>query len=553
MRRSLASTVAAAVLAVAPAGALPDVRATPLEGAAPRRPEHPRGTGLVVYATAGRVYLDVGSADGLPQGAAIAVRGRQGAACSADVVAEHSASCLTTQLRPGDAITFHAAPEPPEPKALPPLVQEEDLVRRAAALQAAPPPPLVEFKAAPQVVAAPVRRARGLVASAGWAQWTSTDAAGLGAARVDLAIRGAEIGAGLVLDVAARAERWAPSANPRFRPADDARLYLWQAQLTAPLSWARLSAGRVLAHAIPGASVFDGAAASARAGPAELGLFGGVVPEPDTLAPTADRATGGAFWSLSHTFRGRFGVRQEGRVAVVRSPELGTRYEATLGAGAWWKAAHLSAEAQLGTGGTAQAAGHLDAARVDVSAHVAPGVSLGGGYRHTGLEWPAPSASLEPALYPGRSNAADGWVSWDVWIFRFGGSGGFSRDVGSGLDRSWVGPELGVPRLWGGRIALAVGYLEERGWLDGRSAWAQVSARAGTRLRVTARGTWTHAVPAVVDADEVGLLAALSLELGRGFGFRAAALARSAVRFGEEGGGPAPVGVTGTAALYAAY
>jgi hypothetical protein len=553
MPLSLASLALAAVLARAgaptPTG---EVRATPLEGAAPRRPEHPRGTGLVVYATAGRAYLDVGAADGMPQGAVISLRGGP-EVCTADLVAEHSASCPATRLRAGDAIAFHAAPERPPPKPLPPLLPEEDLVRRAAALQAAPPAPLIEHKAAPQLVAEPVRRARRLVASAGWAQWSSTDSAGLGAARVDIGIRDAEIGAGLVLDLEARGERWVPGANPRFRPAEDTRFYLWQAQLTAPLSWARLSAGRVLPYGIPGASIFDGATASTRVGWAEVGLFGGVVPEPDTLEPTADRSTGGVFWSLSRDFRGRFGIRQDGRIAVVHSPELGTRYEATLGGSAWWKAAHLSAEAQLGTGGTAQSSGPLDAARVDVSAHVLRSVSLGGGFRHTGLEWPAPYATLEPALFPGRSNAADGWASWDLWIFRLGATGGFSRDVGSGRDRSWFGPELGLPRLWRGQIAVTAGYLEERGWLEGRSAWLQASLRAGARFRFTTRGTWTHATPAVADADELGVLAAASAELGRGFGVRVSVLGRTAVSLTGEGGGSSPLGVTGAAAVYAAY
>jgi hypothetical protein len=351
--------------------------------------------------------------------------------------------------------------------------------------------------------------------------------------------------------VAARAERWNP-ANPRFRPDEETRLYVWQAQLTAPVSRATLSAGRILPYAIPGATVFDGAAASMRAGPAELGVFGGLVPEPDTLSPATDRSTGGGFWSLAHSFGSGAGVRQDGRLAVVTSPELGTRLEATLGGAAWWKAAYLSAEAQLGAGGEAQAAGAVDAARLDASVRIAPGVSVGGGYRHAGLEWPAPAGELEPALFPGRSDAADAWATWDVGGLRVGASGGFSRDGGSKLERSWLGPEIGLPRLLGGRLRLSAGYLEERGWIEGRSAWAQVAYRTGARFGLSVRGTWTQDSAELPEGDEVGLLAALSADLGRGFGLRAAVLARTVAVSGEDAGSP-PIGVGGSAVLHASY
>lgn len=556
--------VAAIALAVGCAPALAavraergEVRATPLEGPAPRRPAHTRGLGSVAYATPQRAYFDVGAADGLVLGTAIVARrgdvlpGR----CSVDLVAEHAASCKVAGLRPGDVISYEPAPEPPEPKVPPPVVPETDLLRRAAVLEAAPAAPLVVFRStAPAAPAPEIRRTRWFSASAGYAQWTSSGAGDLGAASVELAIRGAELGAGVTVDLAARGERWNPAGNPRFRPADDTRFYLWQAELTAPISRVTLSAGRVLPYAIPGASIFDGAAASLRLGPAEVGLFGGVVPEPDTTNPATDRSTGGAFWSLAHAFGARTGLRQDGRIAVVRSPELGTRYEATLGGGAWWKAAHLSAETQLGAGGEVESQGqvNVDALRLDLSANVLPGLSVGGGYRYTDLWVPDAAWALEPAIFSGRSTAADGWASWDLWIFRVGASGGFSRDAVTKLDRSWVGPEIGLPRLLGGRVALAAGYLEERGWLEGRSAWVQATYRHRSRLLLTARGTWTRSRPALSEGDELGLLASGSAELGRGFGVRATVLARSAMSLGEDGGAGA-TGIAAQGAVYASF
>jgi hypothetical protein len=283
-------------------------------------------------------------------------------------------------------------------------------------------------------------------------------------------------------------------------------------------------------------------------GNTELGLFGGAVPEPDTLSPTADRATGGGFWSVERPMSGG-ALRHEGRLAVVRSPELGTRVEATLAGRAWLRAVDVSAEAQLGAGGEEQAAALIDAARVDIAARPTPKVSVGASYRHAGLDWPD---ALEPALFPGRGDAADAWGSVELGSFlRVGATGGLSRDAASGLDRTWIGPELGIPRLFGRRGGVVLGYLEEGGWLAGRSAYAQLVARPWEPVRLLSRATWAHAKTLGVDRDEVGLLVSAAAELGRHFGLRLSALGR--VPIGTEGESSTPWGVTGSASLYAAY
>jgi hypothetical protein len=513
------------------------------------RPRRPRGTGAVVYATAGRAYLDVGAADGLAPGAVVMARrgGAEAGRCTVDVVGDHHAACPASALRPGDTLTFAAAPEPPGPALLPPLPTPEELAVRARAAAEAPIA-RIEFRPDARREAGAGTGRRIIVAGFEHVSWASAGASTLSVERIDLALHGAPLGAGVLLDVEARAERWVPSANPRFRPEDDARLYLWQAQLTAPVSAVRLSAGRILPYRILGATVFDGASASVRRGNAELGLFGGAVPEPDTISPTGDRATGGGFWSLERAHGGG-ALRHEGRLAVVRSPELGTRVEATLSGRAFLRAVDVSAEAQLGAGGEEQATALIDAARVDVAARPTRTVSAGASYRHTGLDWPdAP----EPALFPGRSDAADAWGAVELGSFlRVGATGGFSRDAASGLDRSWVGPELGIPRLFGRRGGVMLGYLEEGGWLAGRSAYAQLFARPWDPVRLLGRATWAHAKTLGVDRDEVGLLASAAAELGRHFGLRLSALGR--VPIGSEGGGSTPWGVTGSASLYAAY
>ena len=448
---------------------------------------------------------------------------------------------------PGRHAHVRGGSRAPGPTLLPPLPTPEELAVRARAAAEAPIA-RIEFRPDARREAGAGTGRRIIVAGFEHVSWASTGASTLSVERIDLALHGAPLGAGVLLDVEARAERWVPSANPRFRPEDDARLYLWQAQLTAPVSAVRLSAGRILPYRILGATVFDGASASVRRGNAELGLFGGAVPEPDTISPTSDRATGGGFWSLERAHGGG-ALRHEGRLAVVRSPELGTRVEATLAGRAFLRAVDVSAEAQLGAGGEEQATALIDAARVDVAARPTRTVSAGASYRHTGLDWPdAP----EPALFPGRSDAADAWGAVELGSFlRVGATGGFSRDAASGLDRSWVGPELGIPRLFGRRGGVMLGYLEEGGWLAGRSAYAQLFARPWDPVRLLGRATWAHAKTLGVDRDEVGLLASAAAELGRHFGLRLSALGR--VPIGSEGGGSTPWGVTGSASLYAAY
>jgi hypothetical protein len=188
---------------------------------------------------------------------------------------------------------------------------------------------------------------------------------------------------------------------------------------------------------------------------------------------------------------------------------------------------------------------------VDVAARPTRTVSLGASYRHAGLEWPE---APEPALFPGRSDAADAWAAVELGSFlRLGATGGLSRDAESDLDRAWVGPELGIPRLFGRRGGLAVGYLEEGGWLAGRSAYAQLVARPWDPLRVLARASWSHAKTLGADRDELGLVASAAAELGRNFGLRLSALGRLPIRVDGEGGGSTPWGVTGSAALYASY
>lgn len=506
-------------------------------------PLRPRGAGSVRYVTAGRAYLDVGAAEGLSPGAELTLRrgGAEIGRCRVDELALHHATCRGAAARSGDVFAYAPSPEPPAPRLLEAPPAAEELARLRAAVLAAPLP-LVEYRAPPgeERRAAPAARRRVDVALT-HGSFLATTAGASAVEGVDVALRAVELGAGLLVDLEARAEHWPRRATRRFRPEDDTRLHVWQAQLTAPLGRAvTLAAGRILPRDVPGATVFDGASATARLGPAELGLFGGAVPEPDTLAPTTSRAAGGAFWSVERRPYAGAALRHEGRLAAVRSPELGTRVEATLAGRAYLRSVDASLEGQLGFGGV-EAPGRLDAARAEVAFRPARGLSFRASLRHAGLEWPQP---FEPPAFPGRTRAADLFAGWDVApALRLALVGGLARDLASDLDRRWIGPELALPRLLGGRGGLTVGYAEEDGWLDGRTAFAQLVARPLDGLRLVARGSWAHEAGLGTDRDEVGVFASAVVRLSRRLELRLSGLGRASVS-GGEGGGGTPMGGT---------
>ncbi|MFO0581186.1 MAG: hypothetical protein U0229_02845 [Anaeromyxobacter sp.] len=539
----------AALVALAP-GARPAavLRASPLEEGGPRRAAHRAGTADVVYLSATRAYLDAGAVDGLSLGEQVTFKrhaevvGR----CAIDQVGDHNASCPVAGLKKGDDAFFQAgAPAGGEVKTLEPLVEEDELARRAALVAAAAPLPQVVFRATGPRPAGPAAR-NAEVALSAWA-WTST---GPGqdreAARVDVMLHGVPVGGRFTLDLDARAERWVPDSHG-LGEGPATRIHVWQAQVNAPLSFATFSAGRLRSFGALGATVVDGVSARFETGPARLGLYAGALPAPDTLIPGTERVTAGGTWSIGKVFASGVQVATDGRLAFVKSPELGSRVEADLGARAWAKAVDVNAEARLGVGGLVSAPGKLDLARVDVTLHPLQSLLVGLGARHQALAWP--DRLLEPSVYPGRGDAADGFVSFDAWRYlRLAVVGGTSRDTDSKLNRAWVGPELSALRLFGNRIDLVLGYLEERGWLDGRSAYTQVGWRAGDALRLTARATYSHESSLGLFQDEAGFSLGSAIAFNPHLGLRLAALARVPIS-----GQSPPVGVAGNATLYANY
>jgi hypothetical protein len=512
-----------------------------------------RAEGRVLQATAARAYLDAGADDGLSPGSEIAFHraGIEVARCKLEAVTARASACAARGVRAGDGFALPERPSAAEPKLLPAPPAPELLAAQAKALVAAPIA-VVQFD--PRARGAEPRRVPITSVELSETAWLATSAGPFQATRADVSIREAEVGLGLLLDVDARAVRWWSRPNPRYRPNDSSQLMVWQASLSrapAPGEVA-LSFGRILPWRIPGATVMDGATGGWRGDRYEVGGFAGFVPSPLTLALETDRSTAGAYWSWDQPMGKGIFVRDEGRLAVVRSPELGTRLEgetlATARLGPWLD---LDGSARLGFGGDAQAPGNVDAARLEVGARPVQPLRIAAWLAYDGLELPPDS---EPTVQAGHSRRAEGSVTWEAGrSLRATLLGGTSRDFRSGLERSWVGPVIDLPRLLFRGGGLSFGYLEELGWSDGRSAWLQGWIRPWARLRVLARLGWSHATALALDQDELAATLALAADLGQAVTARLTMSLRGPLPTGGGGAGDTAAGGTVFATVAARY
>jgi hypothetical protein len=512
-----------------------------------------RTEGRVLQATATRVYLDAGADDGLAPAAEVIFHraGAEVARCRLETVAARSSACGAHGVHPGDLFALPGRPTHEPPRLLAPLTAPEALQAQGAVLAAAPIP-LVSFT--PPERAA--REARpGLVeVDLTEVAWFASGATSFTGTRAGINVRDLDVGLGMRLDVDAQAIRWSSRPSdpaPRFRPKDASQLYVWQASLSRD-AWREgftVSAGRVLPWRIPGATILDGATAGWRAGSWEVGGFAGLVPDPMTLGIATDRSTAGGYWGWEHAFSREVSLRDEGRLAVVRSPELGTRFEGeTLAAARLGRALDLSGSIRVGVGGDVKVPGDLDAARLEAATRPVEHVRLAGWLAYDGL---APPKDTEPMVYPGHSRRAEASASWEQPNVRITALGGVAKDLSSGLDRSWVGPVLDLPRLLFGRGGVSLGYLEELGWSKGRSAWLQAIYRPWERLRLIARASWSHAADYALMQDEVGGTLGAAVDLGRIFSARLTMTGRMPIQGGE--GGSTPSGGTVLATLAAQY
>ena len=511
--------------------------------AAPR--DSPPLRGSVLYATANRLYLDAGSRNGLAPGQVL--RFQRAGSCRVEQVSETRATCLGGG-RPGDTFFLPDAPPPRPVVRLPPPTGWAVLEQRRSALAVASYPK-VDFHGGVSGLDAHRGSIEAGIAHTTW--WVSGGRGAWNQERADAGIRGASLGAGLTLDLELSARRWSRRPDPiSFRPDDPVQLYVWEAAIShRGAEGPAFSIGRVRPYRVPGQVILDGAQAGWRlAGGSEAGVFGGVVPDSVTLAPSLEHGTLGAYWIGQRVFEKDSAVRflrHEARLAFVNTDDLGQRVEAEALLEARITR-RLDAAVNVRAGaGAARGLGsldpiRLDAVRVDATARPFDSLSLSGSFRHDGLS----SLDLDGPghLLPGgaarHADAAAAWEPTDA--LRFSLLSGLSADLVTHKTRRWIGPEVALPRFFGDRGGVSAGYFEEDGWAPGRSAWLQVLRRKRGVFQVLARLSWFQTFElAPGDLNELGVSAAIQAQLGPHVAFRLSAMGRTVLNGQSSLFGPA--------------
>jgi hypothetical protein len=490
---------------------------------------HRDDMGAVVHVTTARAYLDVGADVGLAPGQTLQLL-RGGAAastCDVEMVAPHHATCkVDGYAKRGDLFRVTPPSAPPPPKPLPPIVAADELERRAAFIAEQPHGRTEPKTNGAAQLDSGMRRSEVGVSHG---VWSSTGFSAWNEERVDAVLRGVPAFAGLVFDADVQAVHWTTRAETfRALPRERSRLYVYEAALSSRdpgRSWAG-ALGRVSPWNVPGATTFDGVqlalVPASRGG--ELGVFGGLVPDPVTLAVDTGRSTAGVYGSLD-LGGGALSSRTQARAAVVTSPELGTRLEGEVRSFLLvGRTVNIEGMLRAGAGGQHQAPNLLDLAQIDLSGRPLPRLALSGLFRYAGLDVPDAAA---PALFPGHERRWDGSAGYEIGPALVSAAGGWGQDLGTGLERWFAGPELSFPRVLGPGGGVSLGYAEERGWIAGRTAWLQAWMRAAQRVRLSGRLTWTEDTRPGGDADHaVGALLTASADVGRWVVINGSVLAR---------------------------
>jgi hypothetical protein len=485
-----------------------------------------RRTGTVVYATRSRLYLDVGAHEGLAPGHVL-----QGASatCKIAEVSARYATCVG-RGRPGDTFPLPLAPPALFVRRLPAPIPAQVLEQRRSVLSAAAFEK-IEYHAPP----GPAPSSHTVEVGIGHTSWVSSGAGPWHREQLDARLIGTPIGGGFTLDLDLTARRWTRRTDPiSFHPDDPTQIFVWEAALSrrSVAGGPAFSIGRVRPWWTPGQSILDGAQAGWRSsGGMEAGLFGGVVPDAVTLAPSLSQGTFGGYWSGLHTGDAgsvvRF-FRHELRVAFVNTTDGGRRIEGEgLIEARITRRIDAAVDVRVGSGDR-QSPGSLDAIRVDGAVRPVDGLSLNGSFRYEGLSVPELDGPGR-ILSGGAARHADLSMAWEPGPqIRITVLSGLSTDLVGGQTRRWIGPELGAPRLFSDRLGVSAGYVEEEGWTPGRSAWLQFLIRPATLVQLLTRLSWSRTRSiAPVDLDELGASAAIQAQLGAHVAVRLSALGRT--------------------------
>jgi hypothetical protein len=513
-----------------------------------------RVEGKVAFATATAAYLDAGAREGLAAGQVVrlARNGQPSGSCTVRETGDHFASCEGSGIRAGDRFAVETAvPAAPPVAELAPIPTDEELARRNAVVVATPVA-MVEAKVAPRPVTLsqlPVLRG-----DLGYVLWyASSGSPGQNAQRiqVDLQVNGLDTFAGFRLFADARFLQWTEK-NPTNVPGSYTQLQVYDLELAQrdPSRGWSAAFGRVQPWFVPGSSVFDGAQAGLRLGRNEVGVFGGLVPDPWTTTPTVDNYTGGLYGNFEVPLD-RYLLTGAARAAIVQNGGVGRHYEGEVTLN-FWTGGLFGANGNLRMGfGDLRAPAFVDAARIYASLRPIDIVNISAGFSYWGLDIP----NSEPmATYPGPSRRADGFASVDAtdWL-RIAVLGGWVSDIVSGLDHEYVGPEVMFPRVLNG---LSFGYVKDLGWVDGQSAWGQIQWSPTPATRLYGRLSWWQTpvtiggTPSSTDSNELGLTVNATVGILDWLSLRASVMLRAAIEGGE---GVPPWGTVSSVYVVGAY
>ena len=518
------------LLAASPAPENPPPAGVPAPSVA-RRVE-----GKVTFATATAAYLDAGALEGLAAGQVIRLtRGAQpSGTCTVRETADHSATCAGTGVRVGDRFAADTTvPGAPPVTKMAPIPTDEEQESRLAQVTGTPVT-LVEAKAQPrQVSIGNLPTVRG---DLGYAVWLASPGGPGDSQRIqlDVQVNGLDAFEGFKFFADARLMQWT-QRDVTYVPGSSTQLLVYDLELAQRDPTRKWSAafGRVQPWFVPGSTVFDGAQGGLRLGRNEVGVFGGLVPDPWTTEPTTNRYTGGVYANFEAPI-GSTLLSGSARAAVVQNPEVQRHYEGELLLN-YWAGGLFSASGDLRMGfGDVRAPAYIDAARLFITLRPVPIFWLSAGFSYWGLLIP----DGEPiATYPGPSRRADGTAGVDAtpWL-RVAALGGWVDDLTSSLSHGYVGPEVTFTKVLAG---LSFGFLKDFGWVDGQSAWGQIAWAPTSSTRLTGRVSWFQTtetvggVSSVTASNEVGVTVNATVGLTSWLSLRASVLVRAGLESGD--------------------
>jgi hypothetical protein len=512
-----------------------------------------RVEGKVTFATATAGYIDAGALEGVAVGQVIRLSraGQPSGTCTVRETADHSATCTGSGVRAGDRFVVDTTvPGAPAVATMPPIPTDEEQEARLAQVTGTPVA-LVEAKVQPRAVS--IGQLPRIQGDLGYAVWLASPGGPGDSQRLqlDVQVNGLDAFAGFKVYADARLMQWT-QRDSTYVPGSSTQLLVYDLELAQRDPNRKWSAafGRVQPWFVPGSTVFDGAQGGIRLGRNEIGVFGGLVPDPWTTEPTVNRYTGGVYGNFEAPI-GPTLLTGSARLAIVQNPAVQRHYEGELLLN-YWAGGVFSASGDLRMGfGDVQAPAYIDAARLSLTVRPDPIVWLSAGFSYWGLLLP----DNEPiATYPGPSRRLDGSAGVDAlpWL-RIAALGGWVDDLTSFVSHSYVGPEVTFTKVLAG---LSFGYLKDFGWVDGQSAWGQLAWALTPDTRLSGRLSWfqtTETIGGVTSAaasNELGVTVNATVGLTNWLALRASVMVRTGL---ENGDASLPFGTASNLFLVGTY